>query len=385
MDLQNIQDNIYPSLKFKDEKIFTKKHYRLAFLKHPVYYLSRKNFLELFAIYIGSPNKTCFKRYMRLRLFIDKIIQNIRNAIKFIFVDSPILLLSIIMLIIGFLDHSMHLKIMAVILIFIGFIFKVPSYIFYIGDHILSIFSTFKSAIKGSSSYFASSYLDLTKIRSDKFDFLYFDNSIDDDTRELYEEWTDELMNKFNILSNFKFNIFIADEQSNIINESRKMIAIYDSPYQKVYENNSALLGLYSSAAATVISKNISKEYFDDILNIFDGFEISSDILHFSNDNTYFKKYQFYHEISHLITIDLDSTLLENENCTSIFDREKFILHPIENEYFLRDIKEYVAESLARYILEGRVGNLDIDVDFKTTDTYKMIENYCNRLIKTKL
>lgn len=381
--MQDVRMNIYSSLRLKERRVNTKKDCILTFLKNPTYFLNKERFSKLFMSYIESPCKTSFKRSVRLLLLKDKAVQSIRSKIKFIFADRPIVLFLLIVLGIIFLDISIHFKCGIATIVAIGIMFNVSACIFYTVDHALSVFSIFKSAIRGSSAYFADSYLDLIKAKSDKFNFLYFDDSIDSETRQLYEEWIEELLSKLSFLNDFNFNIFIADENSNIIDESRKMVAIYDTPYQKVYENSDFVLGLYSSAGATVICKNISKEYFDNVLNSANNFDLGKDVFHFSNNNAYLKKYHLYHEIAHLITMDLDSTILLNEKCISIFNKERHFLYPAKDDYFVNDIKEYMAESLARYLLEGRVGDLDLDIDFKSTDTYKMIVKYSNRLLRT--
>lgn len=381
--MADIKD-IYSSLKYKNNNYITKKDCIYAFIKNPTNFFNREDFLNLLLVCRNSPYKVCYKKTMRRALLADKVVQSIRRMFKYIFVDKPMVLFWIIIISINLLCEVILHKMILIAIIIIGFVFDFSIYIFYSIDNLICILSILKSELKGSSVYFAKSYLNLTKVKSSKFEFLYFEDSITNEYKQLYEEWVDELLNKIPALNDFSFNILIANEDSDIINESRKMIGIYDTPNQIVYENaySNASLGLYSPAGATVICKDLPKDYFDDILNLFGDFEINKDIIHFSKDDIYFNKYRLYHEISHMITLDLDFTILENKKCISIFKKERYLLYPSKDDYFSHDIKEYMAESLARYLLEGRVGDLNIDIDFKSTDTYKMIEEYANRLFE---
>ena len=366
-------NNIYTSLKLKESIVHTKGECFLNYLKSPDGMLDKETILEFIPCYINSPSKTSYKHTIRIKLVLDSIVQKIRGLIKLMLVDRAeisFMLLSTA----AFLSDKFLLLDVLIILIF--FALKMSKHIFYTVDNAIAIISTLKSAISGASLYFASSYLKVTKIRSDKFDFLYFDKNIDDESKTMYEEWVEEILSKFNLLENFKFNICIVNENSNVMEESRKMTGIYDTPYKKSYENSKFLLGLYSSATATVICKNVSESYLKDLRNEYEKLHMSEDILHFSKDSKLFKKYQLYHEIGHLITMDLNSILLEEEKYINIFNEERDLLYPVEGDYFNSNIKEYLAESLCRYLLEGRVGDKSVGIDYEKTYTYKMISNY---------
>lgn len=381
--MADIKD-IYPSLKYKNRKSITKKDCIYTFIKNPIRFFNKEKFLNLLSIYKNSPYKICYKKTMKTALLIDMVIQSIRRMLKYIFVDNPIVLFLLVIIGINlYCETTLHKNVLMVVTI-IGFVFNFSIYIFYSIDNLICIFSILKSELKASSVYFTKSYLNLTKMTSSKFEFLYFEDCITEKHKQLYEEWVDELLNKIPILNDFNFNILIAKENSDIINESRKMIGIYDTPNQIAYENvySNASLGLYSPAGATLICKDLPKDYFDDILNLFSDFEISNDIIHFSKDDIYFNKYRLYHEIAHMITLDLDFSILENKEYISAFKKERYLLHPAKDDYFTYDIKEYTAESLTRYLLEGRVGDLNINIDFKLTDTYKIIKDYANKLFE---
>lgn len=378
------KERIKSSLRFKKERVITKKDYRRAFVNNPRLFLKREAITDYFFSYITSPSSTETINKMRFFLFVDNIVQFVRKILKFLFVDKPTILLIFCIILISFIEVHIIPKGIFSLILLIAFILNLSVYLFYAVDHMISIFATFKSSLNASSEYLAKSYLDLTKIKSDTIDFLYFDKDIDYENRRMYEEWTTELLDKIPIMNSFNFNIYIANENTNILDESRKMVAIYDTPYQKVYEHSIASLGLYNPAGTTVISKSITKEYFNNIIEVFKDIKLNEDVVAYGKDIDYFKKYNFYHEISHMITIDLYPILLNNNRYISAFESERHLLFPSEGDYFASDIKEYTAECLARFLLEGHVGDLNIDVDFRDTETYKMIKYFTNRLIKAK-
>lgn len=384
--MHNFDKNTIKSfLRFKKEKVVTKKDYRRAFVKNPRFFLKREGFMDHFMSYISSPSNTETKNKMRFFLFTDNITQFIRGAFKFLFADNPI-----IFLVLGFFyikSRDIHIvqSMIASVLLLIAFILNLSVYLFYTVDHMISIIATFKSSLHGSSEYLAKSYLDLTKVKSDNIDFLYFDKAIDFESRAMYEEWVLELLEKLPIMKKFNFNIYIAEENINILNESRRMIAIYDTPFQKVYEHSIASLGLYTSAGTTAICKCISQEYFDNMMDVFEKLPLNHDMKIYGEDILNFRKYNLYHEVSHLITIDLYPELIEHYKYIRIFEAERHLLFPGEDNYFASDIREYTAESLTRYLLDGRVGDSNAEIDFKETKTYKAMTDYLNKLSKTKL
>lgn len=371
-------------LRLKKQKVLTKKDYRKAFLRNPRFFLKNRCFIYYFRSYISSPSKTNTKNKMRFFLLIDYVIQFIRGVFKFLLADKPILVLMLGFLYIALREaYILHNFVVFIVLLTV-FTLNLSVYLFYIIDHAISIVATIKSSLSASSEYLAKSYLDLTKVKSDVIDFLYFDKLIDYESRKMYEEWVLEILERLPIINDFNFNIYISEEDTNIFNESRKMVAIYDTPFKKVYEYSIASLGLYTSAGATIITKCISQEYFDNLMEIFKDSPINQDIKHYGKDILYFRKYNLYHELSHLITIDLYPILLDNDRYISIFNDEKHILFPCGYDYFISDIKEYTAECLARYLLEGRVGDYNMKIDFKETRTYYAIKHYINKLSKTK-
>lgn len=372
-----INSNTYMSLKLKKEVPLTKGKYMLDYLNKCMARVKRENFLEFILNYINYPNRTSYKYTVKIKLIIDFIVQNIRNLIKLILIDKPQFLFILISPRI-FLEYEIFIFEATVMIL--GIILNINKCVFYIIDNTLAFASTLKSAIGGSSFYYTKSCLEIIKIKSDKFDFLYFDKSIDIKDRFMYESWIEEILAEFNVLEKFKFNVCIVNENSNVMNESRRIIGVYDIPFQKIYENNEFLLGLYNPANYTVICKNISKSHLENLRKESMKYNVNEDFLYFSKNVTQFKKYQLYHEIAHLITISLNSNLLKEEQYFEIFKEERDLLYLNEGDYFKSNLKEYFAESLSRYLLEDRIGDKSVKIDCKKTRTYKIISNYVSEL-----
>ena len=77
------------------------------------------------------------------------------------------------------------------------------------------------------------------------------------------------------------------------MNESRRIIGVYDIPFQKIYENNEFLLGLYNPANYTVICKNISKSHLENLRKESMKYNVNEDFLYFSKNVTQFKSINY--------------------------------------------------------------------------------------------
>lgn len=364
----------------KDDIILTKKDYHRAFIENPSFFFRKGKFRGHFRAYLKSPSRINLSKNVKLFLFLDKIVQMLRMLTRVMFTDMSILLLSLMIIAVVISEISILYKHGAVaIILAIGFL-NILSHAFYLIDHILSIVHTIFVSSKNTSTFLAKSYLDLTKEKSYTFDFLYFDKKISENDRKCYEDWVKELMLKFPNLSNYYFNIFIADETSNILDESRKMLGIYDYPGCKIYDYEESLLGLYTSAGTTVITKNITKEYFLKALELYDDNQVGKKLLNYSNDILKLKKHCLYHEFSHMLTKDVCPALLTCLKCKQVYIEEKDLIFPSESSYFKYDIEEYMAESVAQYIEDESIGDLEMRVDFKDTQSYNIIESFIKYL-----
>ena len=299
---------------------------------------------------------------------------------RFILTDMSIFLLSLMIIAIVISEISIAYKHGAIAIILIVGLLDILPYFFYLTDHILSIIHTIFISSQNTSTFLAKSYLDLTKEKSTEIDFLYFDKDVSDGDRKRYEEWVKELMTRFPDLLNYYFNIFVASERSNILDESRKMVGIYDSPTYKIYEYEKSLLGLYTSTGTTIVTKNITSEYFIELLNSSNDIELSKNFLSYKDDILGLKKHCLYHEFAHMLTKDVCPALLTCTKCHKIFQDEGDLVFPIEGSYFKFDIEEYMAECVAQYIENGIIGDLEMEIDFKDTDSYGIIKSFVEYL-----
>lgn len=373
MNIEESRMNLF--LRKRDEEIITKRDYHKAFINNPGYFLKNGNAMNHFKAYLVSPSKVDNKRKMLIFLHLDILIQSIRLSIKWISTENPYILATIGAVITYLSDLSIGHRGCIYLALTISIGLNLFRNLFYIIDHIISILSTFLASLNGASEFLSKAYLNILKVKSEKLDFVFFDKGLNSEDRKYYEQWILEILNLVPILNNLYFNILITKEKSNVLNESRKMVAIYDSPYQKIYDNPT-LLGLYSPAGATIICKSISRDYLLNTLELHSKDNFSNEMENYNNDILKFKKQTLYHEIAHMIISSIDNRVLMNEEAYNIYNEEKNILHPTENSYFCESLDEYLAENIARYIVEGRVGDLNIEIDYRSTRTYELIENY---------
>src|SRR5699024_974774 len=83
------KERIKSSLRFKKERIITKKDYRRAFVNNPRLFLKCEAITDYFFSYITSPSSTETINKMRFFLFVDNIVQFVRKILKFLFIDKP--------------------------------------------------------------------------------------------------------------------------------------------------------------------------------------------------------------------------------------------------------------------------------------------------------
>lgn len=306
-------------------------------------------------------------------------------SVRFVFTDIAIFPVALMIFAVVISEISILHKHGAVAVILMVGVLDGLSYLFYLVDHILSVIHTIFVISHNSSTFLAKSYLDLTKEKSDEIDFLYFDKDVSNDDRKRYEEWVSELTSRFPNLSNYYFNIFIASESSNILDESRKMVGIYDSPGHKIYEYEQSTLGLYTSAGTTVITKNITSEYFLKTLNLYGENTVSNKLTSYRDDILKLKKHCLFHEFSHMLTKDVCPALLTCLKCMQIYLNEKDLVFPAESSYFKFDIEEYMAECVAQYIENGSIGDLEMEIDFKDTDSYAIIKSFVEYLSSSSI
>ena len=318
---------------------------------------------------------------MKIFLVIDKIIQTIRKAIKFIMADYHCLLIAVVSCFIFLLEGSIHCKFIRVFLLLTIKVFGIFPSLFYFIDHFISIFGVLISIFKSNSELLAKSYLDLTKMKSKNYDFIYYDKTIIEEDVNFYEICINELIDIFPGIINYRFNILIIDKDKNTLDESRKMVGIYDSLNLKIFDYHPALIGLYSPAGATIMCKCINREYMDDLLKNHNSEEFNSESLKYINDICSLRKHILYHEFAHMISASINPDFFLTEEFQEAFNTEKHLIFPDQDSYFLNDFNEFIAEIIADYLesLTSKYNN----INYIDTKVYNMVKCYIESISLT--
>ena len=369
----------YNLLGRRDENIVIRKDYMEFFLKNPSIFVKKNKGIEYLKAYLLSPKKLEFKKEVHRFLTVDKILQSARKVTRKIIVEYHLLIIGAIIFTI--LAKSIHpYKYMYILtLVVVGLLGIFPR-IFYFTDQLITIFSVIKSILKGSSEFIAKSYLDLTKIKSSNYDFIYYDKTITEEDINFYERCINELINIFPNIIYYRFNVLVVDKHSNTLDESRKMIGVYDSLNFKIYDYHPSSIGLYNPAGATIICKCIDKDYVNNLLENYNPREFNPEALEYinsinkDNNTNSLRKHILYHEFAHMISANINQDFFFTEEFQKAFDTEKYLIFPEGDSYFLNDFNEFIAEIIANY-LEILISKQD-NVNYTNTKVYDMVKCY---------
>lgn len=365
--------DFYNLLRRKDENVITKKDYIKAFLKNPSIFTRNNMCTKHLKAYLLSPKKVEFRKEVQRFLIIDRIIQSVRNIIRKIMTDYHLLIIGIIALIL-LVEYTHPHKYVHISALLIMGLFGIFPKIFYSVDHFIAILNVTKSVFNGASEFLAKSYLNLTKKKSKNYDFVYFDKDVEDEDINFYERCISELIDIFPMITNYRFNILITDENVNILDESRKMIGTYDSLNFKLYNYHPSAMGLYSPAGATILCKCVCNESLNNLLSTYDSTDFNSESIKYM-DNVYnLRRHILYHEFAHMVSININPEFFLSQEFQEAFNKERHLIFFSGDSYFKQDFNEFIVEIIADY-LELLVSGED-NISYKDTKTYNMIEYY---------
>lgn len=295
--------------------------------------------------------------------------------------DYHCLLIAVVICFIFLLEGSIHRKFIRVFLLLTIKVFGIFPSLFYFIDHFISIFGVLISIFKSNSELLAKSYLDLTKMKSKNYDFIYYDKTIREEDINFYKICINELINILPNIVDYRFNILIVDEYSNILDESRKMVGIYDSLNFKIYDYQASLMGLYNPAGVTIICKCINREYTNNLLKNHNSEEFNSESLKYINDICSLRKHILYHEFAHMISASINPDFFLTEEFQEAFNTEKHLIFPDQDSYFLNDFNEFIAEIIADYLesLTSKYNNSN----YIDTKVYNMVKCYIESISLT--
>lgn len=323
--------------------------------------------------YLFSPNKLELHKETQRFLAIDRVVQWIRKIIMSIMTKHH-LLLTLILAVYMF-ENLHYYKYESIFILAIIESFNFFPKLFYFGDHITSIFNVLISAYKGTSEFLAKSYLDLTKIKSKNYDFVYYDKNINNEDINFYENCIYELLDIFPSITSYMFNVLVLNEDDNTLDESRKMIGIYDSLNLKLYDYHPSLIGLYSPAGATIICKCISKEYIKDLLDNYNFADFNPESLKYVDDIYSLRKHILYHEFAHMISMNISPEFFLSEEFQNAFNIERDRIFLDSDSYFKYDFNEFVAEVVSD-CLEAIAFKNESNISYRDTKVYNMVKHY---------
>lgn len=365
--------NFYNLLRRKDEDVVTKKDYIEAFFKNPTFFIRNNMGIKYFKAYLLSPKKVEFKKEIQRFLIIDRIIQSVRNVVRKIMTDYYLLIIGIITPILLVECTHPHKHIYVSILPIMG-LFGIFPKIFYFADHFITALNVTKSVFEGTSEFLAKSYLNLTKKKSKNYDFVYFDRDVGDEDINFYERCISELIDIFPMITSYRFNILILNEDVNMLDESRKMIGTYDSLNFKLYDYHPSVIGLYSPAGATILCKCVSNEYLNSLLSNYNFTDFNLESIKYIDNIYNLRKHILYHEFAHMISMNINPEFFLSQELQEAFNKERHLIFSSENSYFKQDFNEFIAEIMADY-LELLVSGED-NISYKDTKTYNMVKHY---------
>lgn len=375
-----VYDSVIYKLKNKKRDVLTRRDYRTEFIKNPSYFLKRGMIKRHLYAYMQCPEKTDMKNEIKLFLMLDDIVQSIRMNIGILFIDNPHIGAFIIISAILFLSISSRIKLGVSILIVLFYVLKIIPRLLFFADHLISVIHIFISGLSGNSEFLARSYLELTRCKSNKLNFLFFDNCVYQQSNDEYENGILKLLSIFPEFCNLDFNLFITNEFSNLFDESRKMLGIYDFPNNKVYEYSQFSIGLYVPASNTIICKFITNRYIETILSDITIDNSSKEELlyrvrKYENILYNFRRSHLYHEFSHMIINSCYSQYIDFKGLLECFKSEKDIIFNDYEEYFKDDFEEYLAECMSMYLMY-KVYDIIADNDFLSTKTFSLINSF---------
>lgn len=235
------------------------------------------------------------------------------------------------------------------------------------------------------------------KAQDSKYDFLYYDDDIKEETKDIYRGYvksidfiTDELKEKetkiyiankkvlnsvseltgskrFNIADNSialyidKLNLIVVDNSydptkgSFILSESE----IPEKILRVLKENNIKPKGdSYYLDLETILPKILSEEELDSIRYIY-------------NRKT------LYHELGHFMDYNSPIKLSKDKNFKKVFEEEKNVIFSELDNYYKDDIREYIAECVSFILNDGSIEeSISVDTKLNTNEYIKSLIDY---------
>lgn len=262
------------------------------------------------------------------------------------------------------------IKILVVILIFIGLISLYKSFNIYITNK--NIDKTFTAVEK----------ID----KDDTYDFLYFDKKLNDNVRKNYKEMIDlqpeiakslkENKIKIFISGNSIKNSFLNISNSTNIEVSDNTVGAFIKDYKLIlikYRNPREMktvqpIGINKENEKERLSKNTKQTTLADLYT-------EEQLLDF--DIT-LNKTILYHEIGHYLDKYSHLELSFNPIFYKAYLTERNKLFASDDKYYISNISEYIAQSVSYYLMYGSVEGKNNTLKANTTETSKFIGGLIN-------
>ena len=215
------------------------------------------------------------------------------------------------------------------------------------------------------------------KSQDSKYSFLYYDEDIKEETKEIYRECLNDVSFLVDDLKEKSTNIYVSNKKvleslfeltgSKRFKVSNNVIALYinklnlvivDSSYDPIKTNLTINKNEVPENLVSLLEENdiraVNNFYYLDLENIIANILSEDDVK--SIKNIYSKK-TLYHELGHFMDYNSSIRLSKDKNFKKIFKEEKNIIFGKEQSYYKDDIREYIAECVSFILNDGSIEN----------------------------